>query len=126
MPEKSSIIELARELTRSMAEMRHHLRQFMQLKIKEQELDITYELLETVMYLNRLDGAKQQEIADIMIKDKSSMTYLIDNLVKREMLIATINPWISEIYEMAVDGVKASEIERSIAVVQSMIQNLKK
>jgi len=147
MPTNSGIIELARELSRAMAEMRFYLRQYIQSKIKEHELDITFELLEVVLYLHRKDGANQQELADMMIKDKSSMTYIIDNLVKRELvkrledendkrskriyltekgkeLKASLDPWITEIYEKATNNIRATEIERSIALIKSMNQNL--
>jgi DNA-binding MarR family transcriptional regulator len=79
MPTDTNIIELARDLGRAMAEMRNYLRLFLQSKIKEHELDITFELFEVVIFLYKKDGVNQQEIADVMIKDKSSMTYLIDN-----------------------------------------------
>jgi DNA-binding MarR family transcriptional regulator len=144
----TNVTDLARDLSRAMAEMRSYLRQFLQSKIREHELDITFELLEVVMYLYKKDGVNQQEIADMMIKDKSSMTYLIDNLVKREMvkrvedendrrnkliyitekgkqLKDTLDPWITEIYEKATDGTKAAEIQKAIAVVQAMNDNLK-
>jgi DNA-binding MarR family transcriptional regulator len=141
--------ELARELGRAMAEMKYLLRQFLQSRIKTGELDITFELLEVMMYLKRKDGANQQEIADVMAKDKSSITYVVDNLVKRGLvmrkederdrrnkriyltdtgkeLIEKINPMINEVYDKATNGIDPAEIERSIALVQQMNDNLRK
>lgn len=143
-----NLAELARELARSMAEQRTFLRQQIQLKIKEQDLNITFELLEVIFYLARNDGANQQEIADVLIKDKSSMTYLVDNLVKRGMvmrqedeqdrrnkrifltvagksLIDNLNPWLIERYEKATEGIRAADIEKAIALVQRMNHKLK-
>jgi DNA-binding MarR family transcriptional regulator len=148
MTQKSSIPDLGRELSRSLSEMRIYLRQYLQSKIKEHGLDITFELLEIVLFLYRKDGANQQEIADVLSKDKSSMTYLIDNLVKRDMvkrvedendrrnkriflteksllLKDDMTPWITAIYEKATNGVKAAELEKAIAVVRAMNDNLK-
>jgi DNA-binding MarR family transcriptional regulator len=148
MPTDTNITELAKDLSRAMAEMRNYLRLFLQSKIKEHELDITFELFEVVIFLYKKDGVNQQEIADVMIKDKSSMTYLIDNLVKRDMvtriedendrrnklifltekgksLRSKLDPWIEEIYEKATAGIKAAEITKAIKLVQSMNENLK-
>ena len=138
----------ARELGRGMAEMRTLVRQQLQEKIKARGLNITFELLEVLFLLLRKDGANQQEIADLLIKDKSSMTYLIDNLVKRELvarkedetdrrnkriyltttakeMMETINPWITETYEKATDGIKAAELEKAILLIQRMNKKLK-
>lgn len=143
-----NLAQLARELARSMAEQRTFLRQQIQLKIKEQDLNITFELLEVIFYLARNDGANQQEIADVLIKDKSSMTYLVDNLVKRDMvmrqedeqdrrnkrifltvagraLMDNLNPWLTERYESATEGIRAADIEKAIALVQRMNHKLK-
>ncbi len=143
-----NLARLARELARAMAEQRTFLRQQIQLKIKEQDLNITFELLEVIFYLVRNDGANQQEIADVLIKDKSSMTYLIDNLVKRNMvmrqedeqdrrnkriflteagkaLIDNLNPWLTERYAKATEGIRAADIEKAIALVQRMNHKLK-
>ncbi|MFY0256300.1 MarR family winged helix-turn-helix transcriptional regulator [Chitinophaga sp. 30R24] len=142
-------VSLARDLTRAMNETRNYLRQYLQVKIKEHEVDITFELLEILGYLYWKDGANQQEIADRLIKDKSSMTYLIDGLEKREMveriedpndrrskliyltekakgLEEMLSPWITEIYEKATEGVKASDIKKALQLVQKMNENLRK
>lgn len=144
-----NIAELARELGRAHGEMRLYLRQYLQVKIKEHEVDISFELLEILAYLYRKDGVNQQELADVMVKDKSSMTYLIDSLVKREMVVRTedpndrrskliyltakgkqlekkLSPWVVEIYEKATAGLKASDIQQALLLVQKMNENLTK
>jgi DNA-binding MarR family transcriptional regulator len=78
--------ETALEAGRAMAELRTHVRQFIQVKIKEHGINITFEMLEVMSCLWRQDGINQQEIAGITLRDKSSMTYLLDNLVKRKLV----------------------------------------
>src|SRR5919206_3993343 len=80
------ITELALELGRAMTEMKNHMRQFIQAKIKESGINLTFEMLEIMACLWNKDGINQQELADITIKDKSSMTYLVDNLAKHNMV----------------------------------------
>ena len=140
--------ELALELTRAMTEVRNHMRQFIQAKIKETNTDITFEMLEIIACLWRKDGINQQEIADITIKDKSSMTYLVDNLVKRNMAIRTadpddrrnnliiltkegkqlqkkLTPWLNEMHGKATAEVSLQEIHHSLALIKKMIGNMK-
>jgi len=144
-----TITELALAFGRSMSEMRNAIRQHIQVKLKEHNIDITFELLEVMALLWRKDGINQQELADIAIKDKSSMTYLIDNLVKRnlvkrvedeidrrskrifltqdgKLLQKKIHPWIIKTYENATAEVDASEIEKALNLVKKMNKHLKK
>lgn len=146
---KQNIGELALELGRAMTEMRNSVRQQIQEKIKEHKLDITFELLEIMAILWRKDGINQQEIADVVIKDKSSMTYLVDNLAKRnlvtrvedekdrrnkliflkeegKLLQKKIHPWVIETYKKAAADMDVAEIERAILLVTRMNENFKK
>jgi len=146
---QQNISELALEFGRSMTELKNSLRQHIQAKIKEHNLNITFELLEIISLLWRKDGVNQQELADIAIKDKSSMTYLIDNLAKRnfvtrvedeidrrnkliflteegKLLQEKLHPWVIEMYDKATDEVDAAAIEKAILLVRKMNDNLKK
>jgi DNA-binding MarR family transcriptional regulator len=143
------IAELARELGREMTEMRNLLKKHIQLQIKTHHINITFEILEVLALLYQKDGINQQEIAGIMVKDKSSMTYLIHELEKRKLvkrvadetdgrnklicltkqalqLKAKLNPWIIAIYEKATASIKINEIKDAIKVVQKMNNNLNK
>ncbi|HEV3221679.1 MAG TPA: MarR family transcriptional regulator [Puia sp.] len=145
---KKNTAEMALELGRCMTEMKNFLRQHIQSKIKEHRIDITFEMLEIMACLWNKDGINQQELADITIKDKSSMTYLVDNLVKRNMvsrepdtndrrnnlicltkegkfLQKKLHPWILEMYDKAAFGSQQSEIEKSIKLIKRMTGNLK-
>jgi DNA-binding MarR family transcriptional regulator len=140
--------ELARELGRCLIEMRNFLRQYIQARIKENKMDISFEMIEIMACLWNKDGINQQEIADIVIKDKSSMTYLVDNLVKSNMvsrkvdendrrnnliyitkegrlLQKKLHPWILEMYDKAASGIQKTKINQSIQVVKKMSENLK-
>jgi DNA-binding MarR family transcriptional regulator len=140
--------ELAVEFGRSMSELRTYTRQQIQLKIKEHAINITFEMLEVMGCLWRKDGINQQEIADLTLRDKSSMTYLLDNLVKRKLvrrvedendrrnkliyltnegneLREQLNPWVAEVYEMASQGVDVNNLQNGITLLNKMINNLK-
>ncbi|RAJ81956.1 DNA phosphorothioation-dependent restriction protein DptG [Chitinophaga dinghuensis] len=141
-------VDLARELGRETAELRNELRQFLQKKIKESNWDISFELLEILGLLYKRDGMIQQEIADILIKDKSSVTYLITNLVKRDLvertedqtdrrnkqiflkakgreLIQQLGPWVEELYTKATQGIPVENIALALAIARKMNENLK-
>ncbi|WP_440134649.1 MarR family winged helix-turn-helix transcriptional regulator [Chitinophaga sancti] len=140
--------EKARELLRSMGEVRNTLRQYISVRIREEEIDITFELLEILAYLYKKDGVNQQEIADLMLKDKSSMTYQIDGLVKRDLvrrmedendrrnklifltekgkgLQTVLQSWVGELYDKGVSDIDEGEIDTALAMVQKMNENLK-
>jgi len=74
--------ELVGEFSQSIFEFRYRLRKMFQAKLKEADIDISFEVLEIMKLLRKQDGMIQQELADILFKDKSNMTYLIDNMVK--------------------------------------------
>jgi DNA-binding MarR family transcriptional regulator len=74
--------ELVGEFCQSILELRYRLRKMFQVKLKEADIDISFEVLEIMKVLLKQDGMIQQELADILFKDKSNMTYLIDNMVK--------------------------------------------
>jgi len=141
--------DLALDLGRSIAELRIYLRQFIQVKIREHNIDITFEMLEVMSCLWKKDGVNQQEIADITFRDKSSMTYLLDNLLKRKLikkaedevdrrnkmiyltphgieLKEQLQPWVAEVYELAAANLDVANLHAGLYVVNKMISNLKK
>ena|SRR5882672_3481740 len=140
--------ELALEFGRSMTELRNYLRQYVQVKIKEYGINITFEMLEVMGCLWKKDGINQQELADLTLRDKSSMTYLLDNLVKRKMVIRVedandrrnklvyltkegtnlkkqLNPWVAEVYAMATEEVGEKDLQNGVTLLNKMIGNLK-
>ena len=142
-----NIPELALELGRAMNEMKSHLRQQIQAKISEYDPDLSFELLEIIGLLWRQDGINQQEIADIVSKDKSSVTYLINSLVKRGLVKRvenkndrrnkqifltpmgkqkrkTIFPWVLDLYQQAAGDIGEEEIKNAIFLIKKMTANL--
>jgi DNA-binding MarR family transcriptional regulator len=140
---------LAVELGRSMSELRNYVRQYIQVKIRENGCNITFEMLEVMGCLWKKDGVNQQEIADLTLRDKSSMTYLLDNLVKRKLvkrvedendrrnkliyltnagikLKETLNPWVAEVYGMASEESAAEDLQNGLTLINKMIAKLKK
>lgn len=140
---------LALELGRSVIEMRSRSRQFIQTRIKENKLDITYEMLEVLVCLWEKDGINQQEIADRIIKEKASMTYLIDNLSKRKLVIRgedendrrnnlihltekgkhlqeELFPWAIEMYAAASADLPAEAIISATTLIRQLTENIKK
>jgi len=146
---KSIKADLAVELGRSMSELRNYVRQYIQVKIKENGCNITFEMLEVMSCLWKKDGVNQQEIADLTLRDKSSMTYLLDNLVKRKLvkrvedendrrnkliyltnegikLKETLNPWVAEVYDIASEELAIENLQNSLTLINRMIAKLKK
>lgn len=141
------ISEVALELGRAINEMKSRLRQQIQSKIAEYDPDLSFELLEIIGLLWRKDGINQQEIAVIVSKDKSSVTYLINSLVKRGLVerVAdksdrrnkqifltpagkqkrkTIFPWVLDLYRKAAGDLSEEEIRNAFDLVKKMSANL--
>ncbi len=142
-----SITELAMELGWTMSEMKGRLRQKIQAKINEYDPDLSFELLEIIGLLWRKDGMNQQDIGNIVSKDKSSITYLINCLVKRGLVerVADKNdrrnklifltqkgkqtrekifPWALELYHQAVGNLGEKEVREALSLLKQMITNL--
>jgi DNA-binding MarR family transcriptional regulator len=132
---------------RSINELRMAFRKHMQGKIRSLEMHLTFEMLEVMICLWRQDGVNQQVIADITLRDKSAMTYLVDNLMKRKMirreedardrrnklifltpegkqLQETLQPWVSEMYDRATANIAADTLVLGKDIIERMIRNL--
>jgi len=69
--------------------VRQAVKSFFQRRIKELDSDISYEMFQVLNVLWRKNEVNQQEIANAVQKGKASLTPLIDNLVKLEMVTRT-------------------------------------
>src|SRR3984957_3400965 len=139
--------DLSLSFGRSINELRMAFRKHMQGKIRSLDLHLTFEMLEVMICLWRQDGVNQQVIADITLRDKSAMTYLVDNLMKRKMirreedtrdrrnklifltpegrqLQETLQPWVSEMYERATANMDADTLIAGKDIIENMIKNL--
>jgi DNA-binding MarR family transcriptional regulator len=121
----------------------------MQQKFRENNIDLTYEMHQIMACLWRKDGLKQQELADRTLKDKASMTFLIDNLTKRglvkraddvsdrrsklifltakgKQLGKKVEPWVVELFSKACSRLKINEIRECINIVEKMRDNIRR
>ncbi|ASK28856.1 MarR family transcriptional regulator [Chryseobacterium sp. T16E-39] len=144
---QNNISELALELGLAMTEMKSRLRQKIQTKINEYDPDLSFELIEILGLLSRNDGINQQEISNKVSKDKSSVTYLINNLEKRGLvkrieytndrrnrqvfltikgkeIVEIVYPWVLELYEKAAYSISEIEIQKALLLVKKMTANL--
>ena len=99
-------------------------------------IDITPEQWTVLYYLWSRDGVTQQELCNVTFKDKPSMTRLIDNLEKqqlvvhspgvkdRELEVAT-KPLVTAIMRTALDGFSDREVEMAGRMLTKVFGNLK-
>jgi len=81
-----------RELIDSILNVRLGMKQFIQRKIREHGIDLTYEMLQVLAVLWRKGELNQQDIADNIQKNKASLTSLLDNLEKRGLVMRSEDP----------------------------------
>ena len=141
--------EITRHFAHLMLELRDHLRQFMQNKFRENDIDLTYEMHQIMAMLWKKDGINQQQLADLTLKDKASMTFLLDNLSKRHLvkrkedstdrrsklifltpkgkkLGEKVKPWVTELFTLAGQNFDITEIKRAIQIIEKMRENVKR
>ena len=149
MAKSNQKTSVAREFAHTTFELRDFLRQFFQRKFKEQNIDLTYEMHQVMACLWKNDGLRQQDLADKTLKDKSSLTYLIDNLTKRNLvqrfedandrrsklifltdegreLGMKVEPWAAELFTIVSKNIDSALLNQSIVMVKQMIENVKK
>ena len=123
------------------------LRAYIRQQLKECSLDLTSEMMQVMHYLWANDGVNQQEIANAVNKDKASLTSLLDNLVRRELverradsqdrrnkrvvlttkgrdLERQISPLMQEMYELAGQALPEDQLHASMAVLEQITKNL--
>ncbi|QHL86961.1 MarR family transcriptional regulator [Nibribacter ruber] len=140
--------ENAIKFLRQMSIVTQTLKGFMRQKFKAHNINITFEMLQVLRFLWEKESGNQQEIADAIIKDKASLTYLIDNLVGRNLvqrtedsqdrrnklitltpagkdLSAMIQPWLEEMYQMVALSGTSEELQSSLDVFKNIQENVK-
>lgn len=116
--------EKTREFMHSLLGVQTTFRQAIQRNMKRHNIDLTFEMLQILLYLWRKDGVNQQELASSTFKDKASLTSLLNNLEVKELVIRVedssdrrnknvyltelgkqygqrVKPMLDEIYEVA-------------------------
>ena len=89
---KNEFTNPVKPLVDSIIALRTSLKQYYIQKIKEQQLDITYEMLQVLAALWKKEQMNQQDIATAIQKNKASVTPLIDNLCKRDLVRRVNDP----------------------------------
>ena len=140
--------EVPKEFARIASQVNVAFRQFVQQKLKQHKFDLTFEMLQIIVHLWENDGVNQQEIANATLKDKASLTYLIDNLTRRELvyrqedtndrrnklifltpqgwqLKEVILPWVEDMCVAANAGIPTYDFEKAMRVLRQVINNLK-
>lgn len=142
-------LEATRQLIHSMLELRDGLRQFMQKKFKEHNIDLTYEMHQVMACLWKRDGINQQELANLTLRDKAGITFLIDNLSKRALVTRQedpndrrsrliyltpkgkrlgkkVEPWLNELFALAGSGMKIAALQTCMKTIETMRDNVRK
>lgn len=132
----------------TMSKAHLEIKSFLRNKFRENNIDLTFEMLQVLNHLWNKEGVNQQELANLLHKDKASLTYLIDNLSKRDLVQRTedaadrrnkiitlkpeglrlknvIRPWIDEMYTVAGKGVPVELLDNGINLFGKIYTNLR-
>lgn len=139
--------EIFSQLTKTVSRTQMKFKSFLRNKFRENNIDITFEMLQILIRLWENDGINQQELANFTFKDKASLTYLIDNLSKRNLverredpvdrrnklivlkpegkrLKTLIRPWIDEMFTVAGTGINIETLKEGIELFEKIHGNL--
>ncbi len=75
------------ELIDSIKELRFVIQNYFKKQLKNNDLGITVEMLEVLMVLSRHQQINQQQIADMIRKNKANLTPIIDKLSTKDLVI---------------------------------------
>ena len=137
-----------KEFAHTVIQVNIAFRQFVQQKLKQHKVDLTFEMLQIMGYLWENDGVNQQEIANATLKDKASLTCLIDNLTRRELvyrqedssdrrnklifltdqgwhLKTVVRPWLEDMHVAANADIPACEFAKAMQILRKVVSNLK-
>lgn len=139
-------MDLISKFTREITLLNLSFKQFVQGKLREHGIDLTFEMMQILYCLWNNDGLNQQEIAHITAKEKASMTKLLDNLSKRGLLYRqegydrrnklifltpegkalkkTVQPWIKTLHQTAKNNVNPDHLEELVSVMEKIRLNL--
>ena len=122
-------------------------RSYLRQKLKACGLDLTSEMMLVLRYLWAHECVNQQQIANAVNRDKASLTSLLDNLVRRELverqednqdrrnkrvvltakgraLEQQIEPLVRQMYAAAGDALPADQLRTSLVLLEQITKNL--
>ena len=141
---KKDKIQVMTDFFNELVNVRLDMKQRVERRLKAMAgVDITYEMLQVLRVLWHSGKINQQEIANIVNKNKASLTSLIDNLAKRglveraedatdrriKIIVLTklgksyqpiIQPHMSGIYDIEKAGVTLNEIASATALLKAL------
>lgn len=122
-------------------------RAYLRRRFREARLDLTLEMTLVLDYLWRHNGASQQDIARAANRDKATMTAMLDNLARRDLverradshdrrtnrvlltpkgqaLEQQVRPLVAEMFGAAGRGVAPDQLRTCLEVLTKITQNL--
>ena len=90
VPEIEKIVKM-QEFVYALLMVQASYRQAIQKRIREQGIDLTFEMIQVMRCLYRKDAVNQQELANQTYKDKSSLSYLLNNMERRRLITRVEN-----------------------------------
>ncbi|BEG99132.1 MarR family winged helix-turn-helix transcriptional regulator [Bacteroides sedimenti] len=136
-------IESVQEFMRAILQTRASFKLAMQRSMRKNNVDITYEMLQIMSCLWKQERVNQQELADKTFKDKASLTYLINNLEKRGLVVRQedssdrrnklitvteqgrilqkkMEPLLNEIYAFVAENIDLKDVQDNIIFLQKL------
>lgn len=113
----------------------------------QQGIDLTSEMYSVLRELWKKDGQKQQDLAGLLYKDKSSITKIVDNLEKRKLVTRVTDendrrnkqitltregqalkkkvlPLVNDLLQRSTAHISQSKMEQARQVLETIIQRL--
>lgn len=137
------------EMFHQLLKVRVAFRRVMVNKLKERHLNLTFEMLQILHALWLKQGESQQSLAMITVRDKASLTSLINNLEKKgyverrianedgrsrliylsekgEALTQILKPIVQEVYDYLDNKIGIMPTQRAVAYLESIHDELEK
>ena len=125
----------AHELILQVLRTRMIVRQTVQRILRNNKMDMTFEMLQVMHRLGEKPGVSQQYLADETVKDKASLTNLINNLERNKQIYLTqegealstrVTPLLHEVYDSVEEKLSAKEMESCIRYLRKLDMTLEK
>lgn len=139
----TSEAEMLQLFMRTLSKVQTAFRQTIQYRLKEQNVDLTFEMLQIIVCLWKKQGVNQQELANQTVKDKASLTCLINNLEKRNLVFRkedtndrrnkliyltpeaesirlSVLPLVREIYNMVAEKIDPQHLQSSLGFLHEL------
>lgn len=136
-------LEITRTFMLQLLMVQTSFRQAIQKSMKRHNIELTFEMLQIMVYLWKKDGVNQQELASNTFKDKASLTSLLRNLEVKNLVSRRsdhpdrrnknvyltpqglacgerVKPILNEIYAAAGNQVNRTETESCILYLQKL------